>query len=268
VAESVEITKFPGSLVESPTKENDPGSAYVKFSILNSDASSPIKVIALYVPNGFSIEDSANFGSMNFGTIDAISQFGKTLNTGTEGARAQINGASDGEINMITAAIMQSSGGSGLAVDTLLRQSAQSKIALNNKTVATFEDMGIRQFSFTFKLVPSSASDSRTISYIENTFRKNMYPEKGSNLGFSLKYPPEIKVEFYRGAKRYKFMPKLANCYLTGLSPSYNENSNMFHKDGAPTDTTIQLSFQEVRQLTRGDLYEGDDPTLQKDESE
>ena len=72
---------------------------------------------------------------------------------------------------------------------------------------------------------------------------------------FALKYPPLFRIKFMKGKKVNEYMPFIFDSYLTGLTASYNNNANMFHKDGAPTDLTLALSFQEQRQLTRDDLY-------------
>ena len=56
-------------------------------------------------------------------------------------------------------------------------------------------------------------------------------------------------------------MPKIFTCHLTSLATTYNATSNIFHADGAPLETDMALSFQEIKALTRQDLYNEDGDT-------
>lgn len=228
--------------------DNDENASFVRISIINKDGNK-ISDINLFIPNGFSMEDSANFGTMNFGTIDAVKKFVGEYGSDPEAAKAQAT-ASSGESMAIGAAVINKLfAGAG---DGATMAAAKAGVVLNNKATATFEDMGIRTFSFNFKMVPSNKEDSNIIKEIEKTFRKYMYPEIIGNV--SVSYPPRFLVQFRRGKKIDKYMPLMHEAYLTGLSSTYNENSNMFYHTGAPTDTTLSLTFQETRQLTRADI--------------
>jgi hypothetical protein len=51
-------------------------------------------------------------------------------------------------------------------------------------------------------------------------------------------------------------MPTIKECYLLSLNTTYNSTSNAFHDKGQPVEVDIAVTFQEVKALTRGDLYE------------
>ena len=73
---------------------------------------------------------------------------------------------------------------------------------------------------------------------------------------FALQYPPTFKIRMYTsGSEESKFLPFIQDCYLVNATTSYNETANIFHADGAPVETSIALSFQETKNLTRDDLY-------------
>jgi hypothetical protein len=226
--------------------------SFVRIEIINKSGdiiSEEDGTINMFIPNGFQMEDSANFGTMNFGTIDAVKKFAGQYGSDPETAKAQAT-ASSGESLAIGAAVINKLfAGAG---DGATMAAANAGVVLNSKATATFEDMGIRTFSFNFKMVPSNKEDSDVMKKIEKTFRKYMYPEIIGNVAVS--YPPRFKVAFHRGKKIDNYMPMMHEAYLTGLSSTYNENSNMFYHTGAPTDTTLSLTFQETRQLTRDDI--------------
>ena len=50
-------------------------------------------------------------------------------------------------------------------------------------------------------------------------------------------------------------MPQIMDCHLTNLSVTYNGTTNAFHKDGAPVETDLSMTFQEARAIVRQDLY-------------
>ena len=55
-------------------------------------------------------------------------------------------------------------------------------------------------------------------------------------------------------------MPRIIDTYLTSMGANYNATGNAFHEnDGvlgaAPTEIDLTMTFQEVRAITRDDLY-------------
>lgn len=226
--------------------------SFVRIDIIGKDGKPNFDgtdTINMFIPNGFQMEDSANFGTMNFGTIDAVKKFAGQYGDDPEGTKVKATSNAGESLAIGAAVISKLFAGAG---EGATMAAAQAGVVLNSKATATFEDMGIRTFSFNFKMVPSNKEDSDEIKKIEKTFRKYMYPEIVGNIAVS--YPPRFKVAFYRGDKIDNYMPLMHEAYLTGLSSTYNENSNMFYHTGAPTDTTLSLTFQETRQLTRQDI--------------
>ena len=79
-----------------------------------------------------------------------------------------------------------------------------------------------------------------------------MYPE-GNEL--ILKYPPTFTIKFFNGSgKENKFIPAIFESYLTGMSAVYNGSTNIFHSDGSPLESDVQLTFQEIKALTREEI--------------
>ncbi len=244
-----------------PVDEED--ASFVRMVIKNISGN-VLKTINMFIPSGFTLEDSANFGTMNFGTIDAVKSFSKDYGDDADAAKAKLT-ESKGESLAIGAAVINKLfAGAG---ESAMVASAKAGVVLNTKATATFEDMGVRTFSFTFKMVPEDKKDSEAMKEIEKMLREYMYPQILANVAVS--YPPRFKVTFRRGSKIDNYMPLMHDAYLTGMSTTYNENSNMFYKEtGAPTDVTIQLSFQETRQLTRGDIKLMEDARLKDNKEE
>ena len=183
-----------------------------------------------------------NYGSAELGVGGAI-------------ATAASGGGEVGGADVIAATTKAfKAGGSSIAASAELK----SGLIVNPYTATTFEGVNVRQFEFAFKLVPTSAAESVTAHDIENAFRKYMYP-KDIGAG-SLEYPPTFRIKFMAGGRVNKYMPRIIDTYLTGMTASYNATGNSFHQnDGklgaAPVEVDLTLSFQEVRAITRDDLY-------------
>lgn len=238
---------FPSTL----RKDIDDGVAnHVSFQIIGDGLDSDLFKIHLYIPPNFSLGDSANFGSIDLGMINAVTKIDENTNKET----GATNDA-DLEAIGIGASIVKAIGADQFgAADATLQQKG---IAVNNATTLTYEGSAIRTFSLGFTLVTESADEAKTVKTIENTFRKYMYAKKQGE--YILKYPPVFRIKFMKGDEVNEFLPHLFDSYLTGMTVGYNSQSNIFHADGSPVDTTIELSFQEQRQLTREDLYSIDD---------
>ena len=217
---------------------------HVSFQIIGSGLDEDIFKIHMYIPQGFQLGDSANFGTIDLGVLKAT----KDLITNSK----EETNESDTEAIAIGAAVMkQLNLDVGGSADMAMQQAGA---AINQGQELTFEGAAIRTFNFTFIMIAESAEEARLAKIIEHTFRKYMYAKKEK---YSIKYPPLFRIKFLHGDEINRNLPMLFDSYLTGLTASYNtQGGNMFHADGTPTDIQLDLSFQEHKQLTRGDLYD------------
>jgi hypothetical protein len=233
------ILTFPETL---RSRVSDDGFPHVSFSMARKGVPE-FNQIHLFVPVGIGSNDGMNYGSAELGVAGAV-------------ATATTGGGDVGSSDIIAATTkaFKSGGGATLAASAELK----SGLIVNPYTATTFEGVNVRQFEFAFKLVPTSAEESVTAHKIENAFRKYMYP-KDIGAG-SLEYPPTFRIKFMAGGKVNKYMPRIIDTYLTGMTANYNATGNSFHaNDGkrgaAPVEIDLTLSFQEVRAITRDDLY-------------
>jgi len=225
----------------------DDGMPHVCFSLTGKAAeniSEELERIHLFIPSGFQVSDGANFNGIELGLVNAAQKVADSDKKASE--------VFDGTDKTVMAlkAIEGITGDPGGASAVAAMQQG---VAFNPQTALAFEGVNLRQFSFAFTLVPESADEAEDARRIENFFRKYMYPE--STTGFSMKYPPKFKIQFFIGEKENKYYPMIHDCYLAGVEASFNPDSNAFFKDGQPTAVDISLSFSEAKMLTRTDLY-------------
>ena len=243
MAEKTKIITFPRSL----RSMIDDGLPHVCFSLTGKAAkeiTEELERIHLFIPSGFQVSDGANFNGIELGLVSAAEKISKS-----DKKAADVFDGTDKTVMALKAieGVTGDAGGASAAA------AMKEGVAFNPQTALAFEGVNLRTFAFGFSLVPESADEAEDARRIENFFRKYMYPE--STTGFSLKYPPKFKIQFFVGEKENPFYPMIHDCYLAGVEATFNPDSNAFFIDGQPTAVDISLSFSEAKMLTRTDLY-------------
>ena len=217
--------------------------------------------IYLPIPPGISFSDNMQYSAIDLGIIGSTIAKATTaaVNEGgfMSGAGGAIGAAAGTLMNK-----MRSANGAAVAslaakttgfdnVSNFIDFGSRQVVAPNTNTA--FQNSTIRQFQFSFKMMPKDKKEADTITEIIKRFRQNMYP-MGNDL--ILTYPPIWNIHFYDGstASENTKLPGIYDCYLTGMSSVYNSSGNMFHADGHPVETDVQLTFEETRALTLADI--------------
>lgn len=216
--------------------------------------------IYLPIPEGLSFSDSAEYSTLDLGTIgelmDNIDESEGFMGKLKSAAKSSAKSLGAAEIARIAAERV--AGGSEIGKAALFA----TKQILNPNTNTTFTGVGIRSFSFSFKLVGRNQRDSIAIRDIHETFRIYTYPESDdSENNIILDYPEIWTIKFFdtlSGTAENQFIPKIYECYLTGMSTNINSSASMFRTDGAPVEVDFSLNFQETRSLIRQDFTEKD----------
>ena len=228
-----------------------------------------VPVIELYFPQSLTFNDDVTYNSVDLGPSGLASAAAlnngrgilSAINTGvTEGFESIFNLAR----GTLTAQAAQVAG--ARATQFIPREGIRSAITtatqtgINPGTRILFEKPNIRQFSFTFKLIATSAQEADQIESIIKTFRTEMYPETiniaNGTIPAGYKFPNLFNIEFSMRGANMK-IPALQYCYLRSAQSSYNATSMTFHEDGHPTEIDLTLVFQEYRILSKQDIKKG-----------
>jgi len=130
--------------------------------------------------------------------------------------------------------------------------------SLNPNTRSLFKSVNLREFAFTFKMIPNSPSEAKAVEKIVRHFRRNAYPElidvKGVPVAY--KFPHAFSIQFtHRGIESK--LPRLERCYLRNVQSTYNATGAAYHSDGQPNEVDLTLNFVEIRTLSKKDIEEG-----------
>jgi hypothetical protein len=249
-----------GSRMYFPNELTHPKNDWMYMSFTVRMGKPGTREIYLPIPPGLTFSDSMSYSTLDLGIlgsigVDAVNAMNKAgnvkqaLKLGVDSLKGNLMGAM--KMNLAAAASIVAKKSNSERVANTIDFSAKQVIAPNTNT--TFQNVGVRSFGFNFKMMPKSRNESDMISKIIKTFRENMYP-KGMDV--ILTYPPIWTMKFYDGTsgKENHRIPRIHECYLTGMSATYNGTTNMFHSDGSPVETDISLQFQETRALTLVDI--------------
>jgi len=112
-----------------------------------------------------------------------------------------------------------------------------------------FKGLELRQFTWTWKLVPRSADEAATLKDIIIQMKKRILPKKD---GSFLKYPNVLQPSVKPNESLYgKFMKSAVKTFSVNYTA---EGTSAFFVDGAPVAINLILTFQEMENMTSEDV--------------
>tara|TARA_B110000858_G_scaffold197574_1_gene259740 strand:- start:6938 stop:7912 length:975 start_codon:yes stop_codon:yes gene_type:complete len=237
----------------------------LKNSTLSGPRTEEGDLVDLYMPQGIQVQDGVQFDNVDFGMRGATA----FENAGTLGGAAarilnpmgDINALTDalrsapnkGEYASVGAAYLANKAGSitGAIVSSALQTTT------NPNTRAVFKSVPLREFTFSFKMLPQSAAEAREIENIVKLFREEIYPDviKLGNAAVAYKFPNKFAIGLRYGTQSVGI--QILPSYLTNISTTYNGSSQSFYKDGKFHEIDLTLTFRESRTLSREDITHG-----------
>jgi len=206
--------------------------------------------IYLPVPAGITFADGASYSTIDMGAAGSIIDQVKTVK-GREGMSAKRSISDIMDLVQSKASGLLPAAGSEVAM-------AATRKVLNPNTNTTFEGNTVRDFTFSFTLVARSPSDAGLIRRLHNKFRSAVYPYIApGDSNILLDYPPVWEISFRNKAGasgENEWLPRISECYLTGLTSTFNASAAMFRVDMSPVEINLSVTFSETRSQTRADI--------------
>ena len=248
-----------------------------KYSSYSSDIRSgfrrngnkqPLGTILLPIPSNIQDGNSVNYAddSMNslvgagLGGVEGIMKGVPTAfeKDGIKGAATEVFNQSKGALdasgltlgnaqNLITKYLAaQALGifGANVSINQLLaREGGQ---VFNPNMELLFNGPTLRNFNFTFKMMPRSADESEEIKQIIRFFKRGMAPKAGSGNLF-LKTPNVFELRYRQGNGEHQFLHRFKQCFLENISINYTgEGVYSTYDDGTPVSMEMTLAFKEL----------------------
>lgn len=239
-----------------------------------SDSGSPATISELgkcnlYMPQAFSIRDAFDYQTPSLGQGGALAfaaaqQGGNVIDVAGQAISEGFQGVND---------LLKAFKGADLGTLGALRASklipgetgtnvvsGATSASLNPNIRALFRAVGLREFTFQFKFIPTSQIESDEIRHIIDFFRYHAYPEdlplvSGVSLGY--RFPEMFRIKAFSRNQNGAFIQAgthIKDCFLRSISTTYNPTASVYHKDGQPTEIDLSLSFIEHRTLSKKDI--------------
>ncbi len=117
-----------------------------------------------------------------------------------------------------------------------------------------FKDVPFRTFSFTFKLIPKSATEHDAIILFMDRMKLKSAPLKISDTRWG--FPTTFQIDFVDG--NHRVMMKTLELACTNVTVNYTPEGIWAQtKDGRPTHYEFSLEFMELEQITQKEILEG-----------
>ena len=224
--------------------------------------------VSLYLPMNVQQMENVSVGPENLGPIGgavqaAIAGGGSNIasilttavGAGISGIGDVMKGNVSGEFGSLVAnrLVSKLSSSAGLGVSNATR------ISVSPNTRAMFKQVNIREWSFTFQMIPTSEEESILIENIIDFFRMEQLPVELGAGGVSMAYrfPNLMTIDASYTTEEGEVIPIITRflpSYLQSVDVTYNTTAMSFYENGKYHDATMSLKFIEYRPLNKHDI--------------
>jgi len=125
-----------------------------------------------------------------------------------------------------------------------------------------FEGVEMRTFNYNFTFSPRNAAETDDVKKIILMFRFHMLPQLNGGTSRFMTLPSTFDIHYmYQMEKdvamENNFYTKIATCVLKGCEVDYSPGGVKSFASGAPTQITMNLTFQETEMLTKQHVNRG-----------
>ena len=134
--------------------------------------------------------------------------------------------------------------GANVSINQLLaREGGQ---VLNPNMELLFNGPSLRNFNFTFKIMPRSADEAEEVKQIIRFFKKGMSAKAGAG-GLFLKTPNVFELRYRKGTGEHPFLNKFKQCFMENISVNYTgDGVYTTYEGGEPVSMEMTLAFKEL----------------------
>jgi hypothetical protein len=232
-----------------------------------------IASIYFAVPNDINTTNNANWGDSDLNSLAAIALGGakeaiqgsgftdaieaalKSIGFSRE-AIGNLKNARELSSSFFSAQFLSALTGSNIDINSLLAR-AGGKVINPNKELL-FQGPTLREFTFAFPIIPSSASEAAEVKNIIRLLKIHSAPKRESQGDFFLSSPDIFELGYLHKGSTHPFLNKFKYCALKSVNVNYTGSSvYSTYDDGTPTHMILGLTFGEVEPIFAED-FKGD----------
>lgn len=233
--------------------------------------------VFLYLPMTIQQMENVSVGPESLGvvggTIASVIKGGDATLAGITGAG--VRGAVGGVIDFVSGNASKELGSliankiaSKVSTQAGLGVQSATRLQISPNTRSIFKQVNIREWSFSFQLIPTSEKESIEVENIIDFFRKEQLPEElgTGQISMAYKFPNLMQIKAVYFAKdeelfdgRPAVLPqniitRFLPAYLQSVDITYNTSGMSFYDNGKFHDATMNLKFIEYRPLNKRDI--------------
>ena len=233
-----------------------------------------VKTIALYMPATVDVNYNVAYGDQEIGSLAMVGQsiLEGLTSSGAAGTVEKLKNALKGVPDL--------AGEAGrlfaqTAADTVA-SGATALVNINRGTVITprmelmFENVGRRDFSFTFDFIPKNPEEAKVVNAIIFNFKKYMMPEYSNpDTRREMNIPATFEISYHYLQKENPYLNKISTCFLKQMDVKYGGDRFTAYEETAvgqdapgdsgfpPQKTQITLNFSELETMSRELIEDG-----------
>lgn len=223
--------------------------------------------ITLYMPATVQASYKSNYTDMEIGGaalagLSAYDAFnasgGGTVDALTSAGSAALDALSESGTVAMLKALDTVASGAKAAIEL------RSGKVINNRMEMVFQNIDKRTFSYSFRMLPRTASESASIKQIIDTFKVNMLPQLQGQSSVSRTFivPSTFDIEYLFQGQQNSYLNRVSTCVLTQMDVKYGGDRFQTFKPDAdggvpPTEVELTLNFQELELITAERAAEG-----------
>ena len=214
-------------------------------------------VISLYMPPSVTASYKVGYADEKIGALAMMGKDAYNSVAGGDGFETALTKIADSAASTGAEGLKMK----GLGLVDAVAPGTKALVQLETGKVVTpkmelmFENVGRRNFSFTFNFIPKSAQEAKTIERIIHTFKLNMMPEFVVGSQREMKIPNTFDIQYMNQGVENTFINKISTCFLTGIDVTYGGDRFTAYDpvDGSPPPqkSSISLSFSEIEIMNK-----------------
>lgn len=226
--------------------------------------------VSLYLPQAVQIVDGAAYANVDLGIMGAGGA--AAMAQGANLLPALVEGAAGSAASIIDAIRGKAPNSSDLARLAVNRAAgflpgegnrgavaSATRVSVNPNTRALFKSVPLREFTFNFKMIPTSKEETEQIKGIIKFFRENLYPEviTMGDINAGYKFPHVFQIDLKYANKKDNLATKILPSYIRSFSATYNASGMGFLEGGDFSEVDITMAFIESGTLHKELVQKG-----------
>jgi len=233
-----------------PQKFKDQVSSLFKDFSLNRYSDTRVASITLPIPDGLTTQYSQNYGQTSLTKAFGAAGFGAQAL-----AEPKFLDKNDPYLAELSTTAASKIFNTSEDITNILQFGLSGRV-VNPQMEMLYQSPNFREFTFDFRLIPRTASDTDKIFNIIRHFKYFSSPTFcGATTGRYYVPPARFAFSFFDNSgqpNNYLFRSK--QCVVTNIAVDYAPNGYATHSDGSPVEVRLSVQLQETAMITAADL--------------